>query len=66
MRALTTAVFRRLTAGPEISGATALQQAMIELIDHGSVVHPTTGQTVFTYTHPIFWAPFTLVGDGGG
>jgi hypothetical protein len=22
--------------------------------------------TVFSYAHPIFWAPFTLIGDGGG
>jgi hypothetical protein len=20
----------------------------------------------FSYAHPLFWAPFTLVGDGGG
>jgi CHAT domain-containing protein len=20
---------------------------------------------VFSYAHPIFWAPFTLIGDGG-
>ena len=24
------------------------------------------GHTVFSYAHPIFWAPFTLIGDGGG
>jgi hypothetical protein len=21
---------------------------------------------VYAYSHPIFWAPFSLVGDGGG
>ena len=24
------------------------------------------GRTIFSYAHPIFWAPFSLVGDGGG
>jgi hypothetical protein len=24
------------------------------------------GRIVFSYAHPLFWAPFTLVGDGGG
>ncbi len=26
----------------------------------------TTKQIVFSYAHPIFWAPFPLVGAGGG
>ena len=24
------------------------------------------GQTIFTYAHPLFWAPYTIIGDGGG
>jgi hypothetical protein len=24
------------------------------------------GKTVFSYAHPIFWAPFSVVGDPGG
>ena len=24
------------------------------------------GRTVFFYAHPLFWAPFSLIGDGGG
>jgi hypothetical protein len=24
-----------------------------------------TGGVAFSYAHPLFWAPFTLVGDGG-
>jgi CHAT domain-containing protein len=23
------------------------------------------GETTFSYAHPAYWAPFTLVGDGG-
>jgi CHAT domain-containing protein len=24
------------------------------------------GHTGYTYAHPLFWAPFTVIGDGGG
>jgi len=24
------------------------------------------GHTVFTYAHPLFWAPYSVIGDGGG
>jgi CHAT domain-containing protein len=23
------------------------------------------GKTEFTYAHPLFWAPYTIIGDGG-
>ena len=23
------------------------------------------GKTQFTYAHPVFWAPYTIIGDGG-
>jgi hypothetical protein len=23
-------------------------------------------KTVFTYAHPLFWAPYSNIGDGGG
>jgi hypothetical protein len=22
------------------------------------------GKTVFTYAHPLFWAPYSIIGDG--
>lgn len=43
----------------------ALQQTMNALIDEGRFVDPATKSVVFSYAHPIFWAPFTIVGDGG-
>jgi CHAT domain-containing protein len=64
-RALTTALFRRQAADPTLTRAQALQQTMNALIDSGGYVDPQTKQMVFSYAHPIFWAPFTLVGDGG-
>jgi CHAT domain-containing protein len=44
----------------------ALRQAMLSLIDGPGRTDPATGRTLFSYAHPIFWAPFSLVGDGGG
>src|SRR5262249_34386462 len=64
-RALTTDLFRRQQQSPGLSRAHALQQTMNWLIDHGERVDTASGKTVFSYAHPIFWAPFMLVGDGG-
>jgi CHAT domain-containing protein len=36
------------------------------LIDRGAFVDADSEKVVFSYAHPIFWAPFTLIGDGGG
>jgi CHAT domain-containing protein len=30
------------------------------------VYRDASGTVVFSYAHPLFWAPFTLRGDGGG
>jgi CHAT domain-containing protein len=65
-RALTTDVFRRQQADPGVPRAKALQATMNWLMDDGAFVDPRTKTVVFSYAHPIFWAPFTLVGDGGG
>jgi CHAT domain-containing protein len=65
-RALTTELFRRQAVNPSLSRAQALQQTLNALIDRGGYVDAQTKQTVFSYAHPIFWAPFSLVGDGGG
>jgi len=65
-RGLTTDLFRRQQAHPALSRARALQETMNALIDGPGFVDPRTKQVVFSYAHPIFWAPFTLVGDGGG
>ncbi len=64
-RALTTDLFRRQSADPGLTRAEVLRQTMNGLIDGPGHVDPGTGQVVFSYAHPIFWAPFSLVGDGG-
>jgi hypothetical protein len=25
-----------------------------------------SGKTLFAYAHPLFWAPYSIIGDGGG
>ena len=65
-RELTTDLFRRQQANPRLTRAKALQETMKALIDSPGFVDPRTSKVVFSYAHPIFWAPFTLVGDGGG
>jgi CHAT domain-containing protein len=63
-RLLTTDVFRRQANEPGLARAQALRQAMVSLIDGRGFVD-AEGRIVFSYAHPIFWAPFTLIGDGG-
>jgi CHAT domain-containing protein/tetratricopeptide (TPR) repeat protein len=65
-RELTTDLFRRQAQNSMLSRAEAMRQAMVGLIDGPGYVDPESRQAVFSYAHPIFWAPFSLVGDGGG
>ena len=65
-RALTTELFRRQQAAPGLTRAKALQETMNAVMDGPGFIDPKTNRVVFSYAHPIFWAPFTLVGDGGG
>ncbi len=64
-RELTSDLFRRQSADPGLSRSEALRQSMMALIDGpGSI--DAVGRTGYTYAHPLFWAPFTVIGDGGG
>ena len=65
-RMLTTDIFRRQAGNSKTTRAQALRQAMLGVIDGDGYVDPSSGETVFSFAHPIFWAPFSLVGDGGG
>ena len=62
---LTTDLFRRQASDPALSRAQALCQAMIALMDGPGYSDPASGEPLFSYAHPMFWAPFTVVGDGG-
>ncbi|MEE8501503.1 MAG: CHAT domain-containing tetratricopeptide repeat protein [Kiloniellales bacterium] len=65
-KALTTDLFRRQAGDSTLARAEALRQAMAGLFDGDGRVDPKSGEIVFSYAHPLFWAPFSLVGDGGG
>ena len=64
-RALTTLIFQRYTADPTVSRAMALRSAMLAVLDEGAAIDGRSGIVRFTYAHPVFWAPFIVVGDGG-
>jgi CHAT domain-containing protein len=64
-RELITDIFRRQSADPTLSRGEALRQAMMALLD-GPGSLDASGHTVFTYGHPLFWAPYSVIGDGGG
>ena len=59
-RLLTTEVFRRQAADPALTRAQALREAMLHVLHRG-----VSSDSRFAYAHPLFWAPFSLVGDGG-
>jgi CHAT domain-containing protein len=64
-RELISDVFRRQAADPALSRGEALRQASMALLD-GPGFTDQGGKTVFAYAHPLFWAPYTIIGDGGG
>lgn len=57
-RRLTTEVFRLQAAQPGLRRAEALRQSMRNVMRESA-------PGGFSYAHPLFWAPFALVGDGG-
>jgi CHAT domain-containing protein len=63
-RQLISDLFRRQSSNPTLPRSEALRQAMMALLDSGGY-KDASGQTVFVYAHPLFWAPYSLIGDGG-
>jgi CHAT domain-containing protein len=61
---LTTKLFDYQAANPATTRAQALRATMLDLMDK-AVPPDTLGSQTYTYAHPMFWAPFSLVGDGG-
>jgi CHAT domain-containing protein len=63
-RELITDLFARQAADPKLSRGGALQQAMMALVDGPGYVG-ADGKTEFAYAHPLFWAPYSIIGDSG-
>ena len=63
-RQLVTDLFKRQADDASITRAEALRQAMMALVD-GPGSTDDQGKTQFAYAHPLFWAPYSIIGDGG-
>jgi CHAT domain-containing protein len=57
-------LFRRQAADAKLPRGEALRQAMMAPLD-GPGFTDAKGATLFTYAHPLFWAPYAVIGDGG-
>jgi CHAT domain-containing protein/tetratricopeptide (TPR) repeat protein len=57
-RVLVTGTFTNQAADPALSRAQALRKSMLVLMEQKS-------EYGFSYAHPLFWAPYALIGDGG-
>ena len=60
-RKLVVGVFNELSKAPGLNRAEALRRSMIEVM--GS--EGKEEKFKFAYAHPMFWAPYALIGDGG-
>ena len=63
-RELVTDLFKRQADDPRLTRGEALRQAMMALADGPGYVG-ADGKTEFAYAHPLFWAPYSIIGDGG-
>jgi CHAT domain-containing protein len=63
---LTTGLFMHQKENPMLSRARALQESMLSLIDSPGIKDEISGKIIASYAHPLFWAPFTIIGDSGG
>jgi len=62
-RALMIDLFSRQSADARLGKAEALRQAMAAMIDGAGKIDAKTGKPLYSYAHPLFWAPFVLIGD---
>ncbi|MGH8702382.1 MAG: CHAT domain-containing protein, partial [Burkholderiales bacterium] len=62
-RQLVTTLFERYAGNLALSRAEALKQASLAVMEVSA--KDASGKPMFSYAHPVFWAPYALVGDGG-
>ena len=56
-------LFKRQQAKDQTSKAESLRQAMVNLADNAGAKDAKTNTMIYSYAHPLFWAPFVVVGD---
>ena len=63
-RQLTSKLFRLRKENPALTRSEALRESMMDLVDHGGYFDQN-GKMIFSYAHPLFWAPYSIIGEGG-
>ena len=64
-RKLSTGLFRYQQEDQTLSKVRALQKSALALIDGPGIKDPASGKIAASYAHPLFWAPFIVVGESG-
>lgn len=60
-RTMMTDLFKSQQKAQTLSKAELLRQAMLNQVDQGGMIEG--GSMKYSYAHPLFWAPFVVVGD---
>jgi CHAT domain-containing protein len=63
-RKLVTGIFQAQEEDKTLSRSQALRRSMLMLMDKESL-KDESGTVIASYAHPLFWAPFIIVGDPG-
>jgi CHAT domain-containing protein len=61
-RLLMTDLFQRQQTQPDQQKAVYLRDAMMQMMQNTAARDPQ-GRSKYSYAHPLFWAPFVVVGD---
>ena len=64
-RKLVSGIFQFQEDDKTLSRAQILRKSILNLIDWDALTDAATGKIAASYGHPIFWAPFVIVGDPG-
>lgn len=59
---LTSEMFHFLKTKPQLTKPEYLRMSMLHMIDHLGA-KDDKGKEIYSYAHPLFWAPYVLVGD---
>ncbi len=62
-RLITTGIFARQAVDATLTRAEALRQSILDVLSN-RVATDSAGKPAYSYAHPLFWAPFSLIGDG--
>lgn len=62
-RLLVSGVFERYAADATLTRTEALRRAMLAVMNDSYA--DDRGRKLYSYAHPMFWAPYALVGDSG-